>query len=203
MTELYELTISEAADLLRQKKISSVELTQAHLDRIRAVDDKVKAFTLVTGELALKEAEEADRRFSRGDTVSSLTGIPIAIKDVISTKGITTTCGSRMLENFKPPYDATVMDRLHAAGAVMLGKTNMDEFAMGSSTEHSAFFPTHNPWDLARTPGGSSGGSAAAVAMSMVPAAIGSDTGGSVRQPASFTATVGVKPTYGRISRYG
>src|ERR1700680_2639371 len=203
MTELYELTIAEAAELLRQKKISSVELTQAHLDRIRAVDDKVKAFTLVTGELALKEAEEADRRFSRGDTVSPLTGIPIAIKDVICTRGITTTCGSNMLKDFKPPYDATVMERLNAAGIVMVGKTNMDEFAMGSSTEHSAFFPTHNPWDLERAPGGSSGGSAAAVAAGMAMGAYGSDTGGSIRQPASLCNVVGVKPTYGRVSRFG
>src|SRR2546421_6025741 len=203
MAELYELTITEAGKLLRQREISSVELTRAHLDRIRAVDDKVKAFTLVTDELALKEAEEADRRFSRGDTVSPLTGIPIAIKDVICTKGITTTCGSRMLENFKPPYDATVMERLHAAGAVILGKTNMDEFAMGSSTEHSAFFPIHNPWDLERAPGGSSGGSAAAVAAGMAMGSYGSDTGGSIRQPGAFCNVVGLKPTYGRVSRFG
>src|SRR5436305_5541688 len=203
MTELYELTISEAGELLRDRKISSVELTQAHLDRIRALDNKVKAFTLVTEDLALKQAEEADRRFARGATVSPLTGIPLAIKDVICTKGITTTCGSRMLENFKPPYDATVMDRLHAAGAVILGKTNMDEFAMGSSTEHSAFFPTHNPWDLERAPGGSSGGSAAAVAAGMAMGAYGSDTGGSIRQPGSLCNVIGLKPTYGRVSRYG
>src|SRR5229473_7492494 len=203
MTELYKLSIFEAGELLRQRKISSMELTSAHLDRIRAVDDKVRAFTLVTDDLALQQAVEADRRFANGDTVSPLTGIPIAIKDVISTKGITTTCGSRMLENFKPPYDATVMERLHAAGAVMLGKTNMAEFAMGSSTEHSAFFPTHNPWDLERAPGGSSGGSAAAVAAGMAMGALGSDTGGSIRQPGSLCNVVGLKPTYGRVSRYG
>jgi aspartyl-tRNA(Asn)/glutamyl-tRNA(Gln) amidotransferase subunit A len=203
MTELYELTISEAGELLRDRTISSVELTQAYLDRIRALDDKVKAFTLVTDELALKQAEDADRRFAKGATVSPLTGIPLAIKDVICTRGITTTCGSRMLENFQPPYDATVMERLNAAGIVMLGKTNMDEFAMGSSTEHSAFFPTRNPWDLERVPGGSSGGSAAAVAAGMAMGAYGSDTGGSIRQPGAFCNVVGLKPTYGRVSRYG
>src|SRR5438876_5849353 len=203
MAELYELTIIEAGELLRQRKISSVELTRAHLDRIRAVDDKVKAFILVTDELAMKQAEEADRRFNNGATVSPLTGIPLAIKDVICTKGITTTCGSNMLKDFKPPYDAMVMERLNAAGIVMMGKTNMDEFAMGSSTEHSAFFPTHNPWDLERAPGGSSGGSAVAVAAGMAMGAYGSDTGGSIRQPASLCNVVGLKPTYGRVSRFG
>ena len=203
MTELYELTISEAADLLRQKKISAVELTQAHLERIRAVEPEVRAFTLVTDELALRQAEEADRRFASGEHLFPLTGIPIAIKDVICTKDITTTCGSRMLEHFKPPYDATVMKRLNEIGIVMVGKTNMDEFAMGSSTEHSAFFPTHNPWDLERAPGGSSGGSAAAVAAGMAMGSYGSDTGGSIRQPASLCNLVGLKPTYGRVSRFG
>ncbi|HLZ55901.1 MAG TPA: Asp-tRNA(Asn)/Glu-tRNA(Gln) amidotransferase subunit GatA [Ktedonosporobacter sp.] len=203
MTELYQLSITEAGDLLRQGKISSVELTKAHLDRIRAIDPKVKAFTLVTDDLALKQAEEADRRIASGKTLSPLTGIPIAIKDLISTKGITTTCSSRMLENFKPPFDATVMERLNAAGIVMVGKTNMDEFAMGSSTEHSAFFPTYNPWDLERVPGGSSGGSAAAVAAGMAMGAYGSDTGGSIRQPGSLCNVVGFKPTYGRVSRFG
>lgn len=203
MTELYKLTIAEAGNLLRQKKISSVELTRAHLERIRALDDKVKAFTLVTDDLAMKQAQEADFHFQRGDAVSPLTGIPIAIKDVICTRGITTTCGSNMLKNFKPPFDATVMERLNAIGAVMVGKTNMDEFAMGSSTEHSAFFPTHNPWDLTRAPGGSSGGSAAAVAAGMAMGSYGSDTGGSIRQPASLCNVVGLKPTYGRVSRFG
>ena len=203
MTELYQLTIHEAGELLRQRKISSVELTRAHLDRIRDVDGKVKAFILVTEDLAMQQAQEADRRFNSSATVSPLTGIPLAIKDVISTKGITTTCGSNMLKDFKPPYDATVMERLNATGAVMLGKTNMDEFAMGSSTEHSAFFPTHNPWDLERVPGGSSGGSAAAVAAGMAMGALGSDTGGSIRQPAALCNVVGLKPTYGRVSRYG
>jgi aspartyl-tRNA(Asn)/glutamyl-tRNA(Gln) amidotransferase subunit A len=203
MSLLYKMSIEEAGKLLRQGQISAVELVQAHLDRIRAVEDKVKAFTLVTDELALKQAEEADRRLHSGEAVTPLTGIPLAIKDVICTKDITTTCGSRMLANFKPPYDAVVMERLNAAGAVMLGKTNMDEFAMGSSTEHSAFFPTHNPWDLTRVPGGSSGGSAAAVAAGMAMGALGSDTGGSIRQPAAFCNTVGLKPTYGRVPRFG
>ncbi|GCE03632.1 Asp-tRNA(Asn)/Glu-tRNA(Gln) amidotransferase subunit GatA [Dictyobacter aurantiacus] len=203
MTELYKLSISEAGALLRQRKISAVELTQAHLDRIREVEPKVKAFTLVTDELALQQAREADKRLASGENIHPLTGIPLAIKDVICTKGITTTCGSRMLENFKPPFDATVMQRLNATGFVMVGKTNMDEFAMGSSTEHSAFFPTHNPWDLERAPGGSSGGSAAAVAAGMAMGSYGSDTGGSIRQPGSLCNLVGLKPTYGRVSRFG
>ncbi len=203
MSELYTLSIHEAGELLRQRKISSVELTQAHLDRIRTVEPKVKAFTLVTDDLAMKQAREADQRLTNGENLHPLTGIPLAVKDVICTKNITTTAGSRMLENFKPPYDAAVMERLHAAGIVMVGKTNMDEFAMGSSTEHSAFFPTRNPWDLERTPGGSSGGSAAAVAAGMAMGAYGSDTGGSIRQPGSLCNIVGLKPTYGRVSRFG
>jgi aspartyl-tRNA(Asn)/glutamyl-tRNA(Gln) amidotransferase subunit A len=203
MNELCKLTIHEAGELLRQRKISSVELTQAHLDRIREVEDKVKAFTLVTDDLALEQARAADRRLASGEQLSPLTGIPIAIKDVICTKGITTTCSSRMLANFKPPYDAAIMERLHEAGIVMVGKTNMDEFAMGSSTEYSAFFPTHNPWDLERAPGGSSGGSAAAVAAGMAMGAYGSDTGGSIRQPGSLCNVIGFKPTYGRVSRFG
>src|SRR5256712_8313617 len=203
MAELYQLTIHEAGAVLRQRKISSLELTRDHLDRIRAVDDRVKAFTLVTDDLAIKQAEEADRRFNNGATVSPLTGIPLAIKDVICTKGITTTCGSNMLKDFKPPFDATVMERLNAAGAVMVGKTNMDEFAMGSSTEHSAFFTTQNPWDLQRAPGGSSCGFAAALGAGTAHGALGSDTGGSIRQPAALCNTVGLKTTYGRVSRYG
>ncbi len=200
--ELTGLTIAQAADLLRRREVSSRELTQAHLERIRAIDPKVRAYITVTVDLALAQAQEADRRIAAGDA-TPLTGVPMGIKDVIVTKDVRTTCGSRMLESFVPPYDATVMERLHAAGAVMLGKLNMDEFAMGSSTENSAFFPTRNPWDLDRVPGGSSGGSAAAVAAGMAVYTLGSDTGGSIRQPAALCGVVGIKPTYGRVSRYG
>jgi aspartyl-tRNA(Asn)/glutamyl-tRNA(Gln) amidotransferase subunit A len=172
------------------------------LGRIRHVEDRVKAYVTLTEELALKQADEADARIARGET-TPLTGIPVCIKDVMCTKGVPTTCGSRMLESFVPPYDAHVTERLLSAGAVVVGKANMDEFAMGSSTENSAFFPTHNPWDLARVPGGSSGGSAAAVAAGECLFALGSDTGGSIRQPAALCGVVGLKPTYGRVSRFG
>jgi len=182
--------------------VSSVELTQACLERIRAVDSRIRAYLSVTADLALAQAQEADRRRRAGED-TSLLGIPLAIKDVICMRGVPTTCGSKILENFIPPYDATVIERLQAAGAVILGKTNMDEFAMGSSTESSAFGPAHNPWDLARVPGGSSGGSAAAVVADECLGSLGSDTGGSIRQPASFCGVVGVKPSYGRVSRYG
>jgi len=207
--ELYELTIHQAHELLRKGEISSVELTQALLDRIVEIDNQIKAYLTLTPELALEQAREADariaalRREGRLDRLNPLIGIPMAVKDVICTKGVPTTCASRILEDFIPPYDATVMELLYQAGAVLLGKTNMDEFAMGSSTENSAFFPTHNPWDLDRVPGGSSGGSAAAVAADEAIFALGSDTGGSIRQPASFCGIVGLKPTYGRVSRYG
>jgi len=200
--ELYELTIHQAHELLRKGEISSVELTQALLDRIVEVDNQIKAYLTLTPELALEQAREADARRAAGDD-HPLLGIPMAVKDVICTAGVPTTCASRILEDFIPPYDATVMELLYQAGAVLLGKTNMDEFAMGSSTENSAFFPTHNPWDLERVPGGSSGGSAAAVAADEAIFALGSDTGGSIRQPAALCGIVGLKPTYGRVSRYG
>ncbi len=200
--ELCQLTIHQAAQLLSRREISSFELTQAILDRIREVEGKVCAFVTVTEDLARQQAKAADQRIKKGEA-TPLTGIPALIKDNICTKGVRTTCGSRMLENFIPPYDATVMEKLNACGIVMAGKANMDEFAMGSSTEHSAFSPTHNPWDLSRVPGGSSGGSAAAVAGHETVYALGSDTGGSIRQPAGFCNVVGLKLTYGRVSRYG
>jgi aspartyl-tRNA(Asn)/glutamyl-tRNA(Gln) amidotransferase subunit A len=198
----HRLTIHEAHQLLKEKKLSSVELTKACLERVRDVEPKVRALVTVTEELALEQAGEADRRIGKGD-INPLTGVPVVIKDVLCTKGIRTTCSSKMLQNFVPPYDATVVEKLNILGAVTIGKANMDEFAMGSSTEHSAFFPTHNPWDLDRVPGGSSGGSAVAVAADEGIYALGSDTGGSIRQPAGFCSVVGLKPTYGRVSRYG
>jgi aspartyl-tRNA(Asn)/glutamyl-tRNA(Gln) amidotransferase subunit A len=200
--QLYELTIHEAGQLLKTGEITSEKLTTAVLERIEQTDVKIGAYLTVCSELALEQAKAADRVIAKGDG-SPLTGIPLAIKDLICTKGIRTTCASAMLDQFVPPFDATVMKKLSRQHAVMVGKTNMDEFAMGSSTEHSAFGPTRNPWDLNRIPGGSSGGSAAAVAADMCIGAIGSDTGGSIRQPASHCSVTGLKPTYGRVSRFG
>ena len=203
-----------AADLIRQPasvlaaaisagEVSSVEVTKAHLARIAEVDERVHAFLQVTAEAALESAQVVDAKRKTGAKLGSLAGVPIAVKDVLTMRGVPTTCGSKILEGWCPPYDSTVVSRLRAADMVILGKTNMDEFAMGSSTEHSAYGPTHNPWDLSRIPGGSGGGSAAALAAFETPLSIGTDTGGSIRQPAAVTGTVGVKPTYGGVSRYG
>jgi aspartyl-tRNA(Asn)/glutamyl-tRNA(Gln) amidotransferase subunit A len=201
--DLYRLTIHELRDLIRNGEVSPVEAVQSYLGRIEAVEERVRAFNQVTGQAALSLADEYRKRQATGSALPPLAGIPLAIKDVICTKGVPTTCSSRILEEFVPPYNATVVNKLRAAGALFLGKTNMDEFAMGSSTENSAFGTTRNPWDLACVPGGSSGGSAAAVAADMCAGALGTDTGGSVRQPGGFCGIPALKPTYGRVSRYG
>ena len=200
--DLTQLTIKEALRLLRLGSISSADLVTAHVDRIERLDPKVKAYLRFTPELWEKQADEADRKIRRGEG-GPLAGIPIAVKDVLCVRGVETTAGSKILQGFKPPYTATAVERLFDAGAVMLGVTNCDEFAMGSSTENSGYFPTRNPWDLGRVPGGSSGGSAAAVAAGEAMIALGTDTGGSIRQPAALCGVVGMKPTYGRVSRYG
>lgn len=200
--DLTALKISDLRSMLDKKELSAKELTDAYLDRIKAVDDKLESYITVTAEAAEKAAEKAQEKINKGEA-SALCGIPLAIKDNICTDGVKTTCSSKMLENFVPFYNATVMDKLENEGAVMLGKVSMDEFAMGGSTQTSAFKKTKNPYDLTRVPGGSSGGSAATVSASLCAAALGSDTGGSIRQPSSFCGVTGLKPTYGRVSRYG
>ncbi|MFE2106402.1 Asp-tRNA(Asn)/Glu-tRNA(Gln) amidotransferase subunit GatA [Kitasatospora sp. NPDC059463] len=203
MTDLIRYTAADTAAAIAKGEVSAVEVAQAHLDRIEAVDQKVNAFLHVDTEGALSAARAVDEKRAKGEELGPLAGVPLALKDVFTTKGVPTTCGSKILEGWIPPYDATLTSRLKDAGVVILGKTNMDEFAMGSSTENSAYGTTGNPWDLSRIPGGSGGGSAAALAAFEAPLAIGTDTGGSIRQPGAVTGTVGVKPTYGSVSRYG
>ncbi len=201
--EVYDLTAHELADLLRRGEMTSVEVTGAIFKRIHDVDPDVQAYVTLTEDLAYEAARKLDGERGQGHSLPYLAGVPAGLKDVLCTRGIRTTCSSRILEHFVPPYNATVVSKLAAAGAVFTGKLNMDEFAMGSSTENSAFFPTRNPWNLGCVPGGSSGGPAAAVAAGEAPYALGTDTGGSIRQPASLCGIVGLKPTYGLVSRYG
>jgi aspartyl-tRNA(Asn)/glutamyl-tRNA(Gln) amidotransferase subunit A len=203
MSELIRYSAAELADKISNGETSSVEVTQAHLDRIEKVDGAVHAFLHVDQTGALAAAKAVDKKIAAGEKTSVLAGVPLGLKDVMASKGLPTTCGSKILEGWIPPYDATLVTKLREAGIPILGKTNMDEFAMGSSTEHSAYGPTHNPWDLDRIPGGSGGGSSACLAAFESPLSIGTDTGGSIRQPAAVTGTVGVKPTYGGVSRYG
>lgn len=203
MVELHELTVHEMSDLLRSKKVSAVELTQSVLERINKIDSKVGSYITVLGDEAIKRAKEVQDKIDKGEARSPLAGIPMAVKDNICTEGVKTTCASKMLDGFTPPYDATVSKKLYLEDTVLLGKLNLDEFAMGGSTENSYFKLTRNPWDLERVPGGSSGGSAASIAADLAGFALGSDTGGSIRQPAAFCGVVGLKPTYGAVSRFG
>ena len=200
---LNQLTAHEVIDLIKRKKITACEIMQDIFDQIDKVDNVIKAFLVVNREEALVQAREIDKKVKNGEKLPPLAGVAVSVKDIIVTEGTETTCGSKILKGFIPPYNATVINRLKEAGAIIIGKTNMDEFAMGSSTENSAFGPTHNPWDLERVPGGSSGGSTAAVAADEALVALGTDTGGSIRQPAALCGVVGLKPTYGRVSRYG
>ena len=203
MNDIVTLSAATIAEAIAEGELSAVEVAHAHYERIDAVDDRVHAFLELTRDAAIETASAVDAKRAAGDTLGPLAGVPLALKDVLAMRGEVTTAGSRMLEGWRPPYNSGVVERLNAADVVILGKTNMDEFAMGSSTEHSAYGPTRNPWDLERIPGGSGGGSAAALAAFEAPLAIGTDTGGSIRQPAAVTGTVGVKPTYGQVSRYG
>ncbi|MDX1621669.1 MAG: amidase, partial [Nitriliruptorales bacterium] len=201
--ELLTASATRLAERIRNGEIKAREVVDAHLERIEAIDGDVHAFLHVTADPAREQADEVDRQVASGEDLPPLAGVPVAIKDIFCTRGVPTTAGSRILEGWVPPYDAAVVEKLRAAGTISLGKVNLDEFAMGSSTENSAYGNTANPWDLGRVPGGSSGGSVAAVAGLMAPLAVGTDTGGSIRQPAALTGTVGLKPTYGRVSRYG